>query len=348
MNAQFYYERGMERLSSRQFAEAMWEFDRAIRRDDNFAEAYRRLADTCYFTMDMEEAADRYETYLARFAEDAERSHVAEAYYNCGHALSTTQRFSDAVDIFTRLIELSPSGRSYCERGQIHQSLGRMEDALADYDMGIEVEPGYSANYYHKDEIYGTQGRQTELVATSYEDLLRCDPHNDIAHYFMGERCESLGQYEKALAHFESAAAAEEEEEDGLGLRSAFFDPCERKARIQLEMGGYDEAIATYNFVIERHYVLYRVYLERGRSYHERGDYNRALADYDQVINMTSADDMPSANDETYYRRGLTYLCKAEYKNALDDFDLAIEINPDRSEYREWREEAYLRLSRDA
>ena len=39
---------------------------------------------------------------------------------------------------------------------------------------------------------------------------------------------------------------------------------------------------------------------------------------------------------------------KADYKKALDDFDLVICIAPGCGEYRERRQEAYRRLSRDS
>ena len=60
----------------------------------------------------------------------------------------------------------------------------------------------------------------------------------------------------------------------------------------------------------------------RGISYARKGQYDRAIADYDQAIKINPRDAM------VYYNRGLAYHNKGQYDRAIADYTKAIEINP--------------------
>jgi len=63
-------------------------------------------------------------------------------------------------------------------------------------------------------------------------------------------------------------------------------------------------------------------YNNRGLAYYDKGDYDRAIADYDQAIQLE-----PDAT--TYYSRGLAYYYKGDYDRAIADYDQAIKLKPD-------------------
>jgi lipoprotein NlpI len=61
----------------------------------------------------------------------------------------------------------------------------------------------------------------------------------------------------------------------------------------------------------------------RGRVYHNKKDYDRAVQDFDQAIRL-------GLNDaDAFYRRGLTYFEKSDYRRAIQDFDQAAKVNPE-------------------
>ena len=60
----------------------------------------------------------------------------------------------------------------------------------------------------------------------------------------------------------------------------------------------------------------------RGIIYQIKGDYDRAIADYDEAIWLRNGD-YPAA----FYNRALAYADKGEYEHSLADFDVVLRFN---------------------
>jgi len=89
--------------------------------------------------------------------------------------------------------------------------------------------------------------------------------------------------------------------------------------------GDYDRAIFDYDqaLSIDPNYkTAYYLYENRGTAYLMKGDYERAIADYHQALRINPND----AN--AYYNRGTAYFNKGDFEEAISDFNKALEINP--------------------
>ena len=86
--------------------------------------------------------------------------------------------------------------------------------------------------------------------------------------------------------------------------------------------GDYDRAIADYNQAIKLNAKFASAYNNRGVAYDKKGEYDRAILDYDQAIKFR-----PSA--EGYFNRGNAQLGKAHYDRAIDDYNQAIKLKAD-------------------
>ena len=98
-------------------------------------------------------------------------------------------------------------------------------------------------------------------------------------------------------------------------------------ARAADKAGNWDESIRLYTKVIQSGNVaggnLAAAYSNRGNAYDNKGQYDRAFADFNRAIELKPE----YAN--AYYNRGNTYKHKRQYDKAIADFTRAIELQPD-------------------
>lgn len=97
------------------------------------------------------------------------------------------------------------------------------------------------------------------------------------------------------------------------------------QAEAAVQNGRLDEALTHYNTVLSMDVPLPIASLacqNRGNIYHLKGDYDRALRDYEQAIRLNPA------NAGAYINRGLSLAEHGDYEEALKDYDEAIRIDP--------------------
>lgn len=97
------------------------------------------------------------------------------------------------------------------------------------------------------------------------------------------------------------------------------------QADAEVRSGRLDEALAHYNAVLSMDVPLPVASLacqNRGNIYHVKGDYDRALRDYEQAIRLDPA------NPGAYINRALTLVEHGDFEAALKDYDEAIRIDP--------------------
>jgi tetratricopeptide (TPR) repeat protein len=90
--------------------------------------------------------------------------------------------------------------------------------------------------------------------------------------------------------------------------------------------GDYDRAVQDYNQAIHLKPDYAYVLNNRGLVYYRQGDYDRAIQDYDQAIHLKP--DYAGA----FNNRGLAYESKRDSERAIQDFDQAVKLSPDSAE----------------
>lgn len=75
---------------------------------------------------------------------------VTSLYFYRGHSYYKLNRHKEAIDDFTKAIELQPNGIYYNSRGIARDALGYYKDALKDFDKALEMIPGDAEFYYYR------------------------------------------------------------------------------------------------------------------------------------------------------------------------------------------------------
>ena len=89
-----------------------------------------------------------------------------------------------------------------------------------------------------------------------------------------------------------------------------------------LKNGNYDQAIAEYTQAIELDPSLTSFYYNRGLAYANKADYDNAISDFSQVIKMNPKD------REAYFERGYNYSMKGDLELAIADYTQVIQLDP--------------------
>lgn len=101
------------------------------------------------------------------------------------------------------------------------------------------------------------------------------------------------------------------------------------------EKGDFEKAVLDYNRSLELEPDYWEVLNNLGNLYFSRGDYERAIADYTHSIDLN-----PNL-EEAYNNRANAYASLKEYDQALKDYSRALEINPNLAEVHSNRGNLY-------
>ena len=86
--------------------------------------------------------------------------------------------------------------------------------------------------------------------------------------------------------------------------------------------GQYDRAVSDYDEAIRLNPKDAEAFCSRGVAYYRKGDYDRAIADCNKAVTLNPKD------AGSFAIRGLAYAKKGQYDNAITDFDEAIRLKP--------------------
>lgn len=126
----------------------------------------------------------------------------------------------------------------------------------------------------------------------------------------LGGACHTLGQFERALAHYDKAA------ELGAGSQQALIN----RAVAKLDLDRYQAALQDLDRALRLGESAW-AFLYRGLIQENLGEERRAQDNYSRAIRLE-----PTLA-EAYYRRGLGHLKAQEYDRALRDESNALEID---------------------
>jgi tetratricopeptide (TPR) repeat protein len=89
-----------------------------------------------------------------------------------------------------------------------------------------------------------------------------------------------------------------------------------------VKKGEYDRAIQDYDEAIRLDPNFAKAFNNRGAAYAAKGENDRAIQDYDEAIRLNPNEAIPFGN------RGFAYDKKGQYDRAIQDFDKVIQLNP--------------------
>ncbi len=132
--------------------------------------------------------------------------------YKAGHSTYNSRaklffnKNEDAKAIldYDKAISLSPQAEYYVNRGAAKAKLGRMDEALADFNKGLEIDKNWRVGYLNRSIIYNQAG-QFDLSLKDIDTYLRFDPNNADLWYEGGRCHRALNNPSKAIEYYSKA-----------------------------------------------------------------------------------------------------------------------------------------------
>jgi tetratricopeptide (TPR) repeat protein len=223
-------------------------------------------------------------------------------------------RFSDALN---QKIEPSSSlNRSlvYFYRGNAYLVQNNLDRALADLNQAIKLQPNLAEAYANQVVIYIAKGDYSHAL-TDANQAIKLIPDLAVAYNNRGLISMKTGNYDQAIVDFSRTMKLLPEANDS----SHTIHP-DGSQLGTFKMSNHQ--VSTVNLLFTE-LSDYLVYLNRGTAYLSKGDYDRALADFNQAVKLQP--DGASA----YFNRAAVYFAKQDFDRALADINQVIKLQPD-------------------
>src|SRR5262249_15627256 len=90
--------------------------------------------------------------------------------------------------------------------GGVLDRSGDPDPALVEFNLAIEIDPGYLAAHNNLGRVLAQNGKVAQAVV-EFENVLKIEPKHVQAHFNLGSIYAGTGQYAKAADHFAAARA---------------------------------------------------------------------------------------------------------------------------------------------
>ncbi len=197
-------------------------------------------------------------------------------------------------------------------RARVYARLRRLDDALADYDEVIGLDPGRAEHHHDRGRLLRRLGRLHEAL-DDYQQAIDLSPPWSEAYYERGDTLAELGDAEGALADFDYLLQLEP---DHLSART-------NRAGLLIQLGSHDEAELDVDTGLDTDPTNPHLLCLRGQLFAERGQLSAADEAYSTAIALA-----PALAD-AWALRGALHFETGELAAALSDLDRAAQLSGD-------------------
>jgi Flp pilus assembly protein TadD len=186
-----------------------------------------------------------------------------------GQAFFKLGMINEAIADFNKAIEINPQyDFSYNNRGSIYRFLGNTKQAMRDFDRAIDLEPREILGYYNRGLTYILLGDYQQAIR-DLNKVIELAPRRAEAYNSRGMVYSHLGNYAQAIIDIDKAIELDPEEAKAFNNRGMVYG----------HLGNFTEAIKNINKAIELDPKYADAYFNRGIFYHKLGNLQQVVSD---------------------------------------------------------------------
>ncbi len=193
------FSEGIRKGVANDFSKALEHFNEAIRLDPLHTDAYLYRGLALIELAQYADALTDFETAIRMDGKMAE-----QANYFIGLAKSSLGQYHEAIHYFSEAIRISPDHYSFFQRGLAYLSVEEYGRALQDFDVALRLNPGFADAYLYRGKARYLTGLFAEalsdllLAKNTFED-------DGELFYFLGQTYVALGQEDEAATYLAKA-----------------------------------------------------------------------------------------------------------------------------------------------
>lgn len=236
----------------------------------------------------------------------AEDPNTAEAYNQLGQSHSKAGNFFDAKEAFSNAIDCDPCADHLNMRGLACCSLEEYQEAIEDFTLALETDGGNARVHFNRGNARYQLGQYRDAL-TDYRAAVSLEPGRPEFLHYAGLACEGCGDIRSAALYYDEALKQDSSH------HTARFNA----GRMYHLDGQYERALERFNGGLPPDEALHEA---RGLVYLDIDNYQKALTDFDQVI------ELEPLKGRHHYNRGVVYHRMGREQDAIDDLSRAIEL----------------------
>jgi tetratricopeptide (TPR) repeat protein len=265
----------------------------------------------------------------SELAPDAFLLHRSVLTHNRATVLAAAGRLEEALADFDTVIEMDPNyAEYYLDRATVKRRLGDAEGARADYDEALGRTFPLWELHYNRGDLRAAQGDRAGAI-DDFGRVIELEPDRVDARVNVVDLLMEAGRLAEASAHLAE------------GLLRAPGDAsllCAR-GRLAIEAGDPDGARRDFDLALAADGSLVAALAARATLAYEAGDLDAAADDLTRAIGLSQDPDL-------LYNRGLVRARARRWQEAIDDFGAAM-LLPDADHDELLKQQVACRLELD-
>jgi tetratricopeptide (TPR) repeat protein len=204
----------------------------------------------------------------------------------------------------------TPSASDRIEQGRTYFDAGDMDQAVAEFQAAVALEPDNASAHMHLGAAYGEQARYDQAGAELLK-ALELKPDYAKAHTNLCMVYWSQNMLDQALAECQAALKLDDDDPDTYNHFGVIYLMQEKPA----------EAIAQFQQAIQLDPDHDWAHNNLGRAYSNQGQFDQAIAELKEALRINP--DHATA----HYNLGLTYARQELYEQAIPEYETAVKLD---------------------
>lgn len=195
-------------------------------------------------------------------------------------ALLDAEEYTRVIDISNTVARLAPDFSSaFWWRGQAHDALGKLDEAIADYGRVVASSPQFAEAFYNRARLLRQKG-DINLAIQDLDAAITLDPNDPRTYWERGQLYEELNQHQAAIADYSRV----------ITLTPDFAEAFYYRAALLSMTGDTAAAVRDYDAMIALKPTDWRPRYNRAVLRYQMSEYAVAIQDLDRVITLQPDD----------------------------------------------------------